>query len=1058
MQLVFQVGEAELEVEVAATAEATVAHLVEALAGGPVAAGTGLGVGDHFLAPTLPLASAGLRQGDVVHLCSDVGPARAAPPEPVAVAELRVVGGLGAGVRLPLDPGAHVLGRAGDVAVDAPTVSARHARLELAVDGSCTVEDLGSSNGTRLEGDFVLGRQRLEPGQLLQLGAVQAVLGPTGPGGAGDVARPGRPGRLGTTTFNRPPRLAALLGPAPVAAPERPRDPSPGARFGWAALVAPLVLGLAMAVVFSPVMAAFALFSPVMVVANWLEDRRRVARERARGRQELGVGLDAFRRALAEAQAAEAARRRALLPDPAETLRRAHQPSTHLWERRSRHADALCLSLGLADVPWQPPVAETAGGRPAEAEAVLAEFTSLPRTPVEVDLRPGRTVGVVGERAPVLALLRSLVVQAAVHHGPADLGIAVLASADRALDWDWAKWLPHSAGMRAGDHDGAHALAAALGEGGKGAATLVVVDAEGLTEGRRAPVRDLLGREGVSTIVVAASVDRLPSRCTTVVVMEGLDGSAHCFDPGTSLTVEGILVAGVAEPEARRCARALASFDDPEVGEEGSRLPGAVPLIPLLGHPTAEAVASRWRAADVGSSMAATVGVGEDGPLVLDLVNDGPHGLVAGTTGSGKSELLRTLVASLAAGHSPEQLTFVLIDYKGGAAFADCAGLPHVVGLVTDLDQHLGERALRCLEAELEHRERQLRQAGVSDLRDYLAAGARGGPLPRLLVVIDEFATLAAELPDFIESLVGVAQRGRSLGVHLLLATQRPSGAVSDCIRANTNLRVALRVQDVPDSTDVIGTPQAAHLDRGQAGRGFVRLGHGEVLAFQAALVTTATPADASAPVRVRPFVLVPDGGGDLRATEGPSDLGRLVDAARAAWRSAGMALPRRPWRPIRFPTTSCSTSCRRGPWGWPTSPIASARSPSPGSPATATSCSTAPAAAAPPRPWPHWPSPWPGPRPPIASTCTCSTTAPAPSPPWPGWPTRVPRSAPPSASARSAWCACSGPSSRVAAGPWPPAARRPGPRWCSSPTTSAPSTPPSTTWSGSAFATSWSG
>ena len=183
--------------------------------------------------------------------------------------------------------------------------------------------------------------------------------------------------------------------------------------------------------------------------------------------------------------------------------------------------------------------------------------------------------------------------------------------------------------------------------------------------------------------------------------------------------------------------------------------------------------------------------------FAIDFVADGPHGLVGGTTGSGKSELLRTLVAGLAASVDPDHLTFVLIDFKGGSAFDECARLPHTVGMVTDLDEHLAERALRCLEAELRHRERALREPGAVDLPDYLRKGLPE-PLPRLLVIIDEFATLKAELPDFVDALVGVAQRGRSLGVHLVLATQRPPGAVSDNIRANTNLRIALRVQETP--------------------------------------------------------------------------------------------------------------------------------------------------------------------------------------------------------------------------------------------------------------------
>ena len=216
---------------------------------------------------------------------------------------------------------------------------------------------------------------------------------------------------------------------------------------------------------------------------------------------------------------------------------------------------------------------------------------------------------------------------------------------------------------------------------------------------------------------------------------------------------------------------------------------------------------------DVGTTNV-LVGSASDAGFVVDIARDGPHALIAGTTGSGKSEFLQTLVASLACANRPDELTFVLVDYKGGAAFGACEALPHTVGVVTDLDGRLVERALASLRAELKRREATLAAAGAPNLEVFRAGG---GALARLIIVVDEFASLAEELPDFVGGLVGIAQRGRSLGVHLVLATQRPEGVVNADIRANTNLRICLGVVRESESRDVIDAVDAARIQSGNA-------------------------------------------------------------------------------------------------------------------------------------------------------------------------------------------------------------------------------------------------
>jgi S-DNA-T family DNA segregation ATPase FtsK/SpoIIIE len=268
-------------------------------------------------------------------------------------------------------------------------------------------------------------------------------------------------------------------------------------------------------------------------------------------------------------------------------------------------------------------------------------------------------------------------------------------------------------------------------------------------------------------------------------------------------------------------------------------------------------------------------------------------------------------VAALAVANTPENMTFVLVDYKGGAAFKDCVKLPHTVGMVTDLDAHLVERALESLGAELKRREHILAAADAKDIEDYQDLVRRDPSLarvPRLLIVIDEFASMVRDLPDFVAGLVNIAQRGRSLGIHLLLATQRPSGVISPEIRANTNLRIALRVTDGGESSDVIDSPEAGHISKSTPGRAYVRLGHASLVPFQSGRVGGRRPGAAD-PQLLAPWA-GPLGWADLgraalvkpkaeaREEEEITDLKVLVDAVREANQALGIPAQHSPWLP----------------------------------------------------------------------------------------------------------------------------------------------------------------
>ncbi|MGO1542924.1 MAG: FtsK/SpoIIIE domain-containing protein [Gulosibacter sp.] len=223
--------------------------------------------------------------------------------------------------------------------------------------------------------------------------------------------------------------------------------------------------------------------------------------------------------------------------------------------------------------------------------------------------------------------------------------------------------------------------------------------------------------------------------------------------------------------------------------------------------------------------------VGADGAVTLDLVTDGPHAVVGGTTGSGKSELLIAWAAALASSHTSEECNFLCVDFKGGATFDAIAELPHCVGVVTDLDEDEAVRVVSSMRAEVRKREQQLRDLGVRDI-----AALMPGVMPRLVVMVDEYQALLEAHPGLQEVFGDLGARGRSLGIHLILCTQRPTGTFRENLLANCAIRVCLRVEQPSDSATLLGAPDGAHLDRGLRGRALVRIGSGEIRTVQVAL------------------------------------------------------------------------------------------------------------------------------------------------------------------------------------------------------------------------------
>jgi S-DNA-T family DNA segregation ATPase FtsK/SpoIIIE len=853
-------------------------------------------------------------------------PPRGRPRTPVTVA---VTHGPDAGHVRELPAGRHLVGRspAADLCLDDDGLSRLHVEIEVGPDG-VSVRDLGSTNGSALDG-VELGEipTPFTVGSTLALGASALTLGPRSTVPAATVRAAD-----GTRTVNRRPRVRDTPASAGIALPTPPPPPR-RLRVPWVAVLLPVPVAAVMAVFLGPTMMAFALMGPVIMVGSALSDRwgaRRMYESELRAHATL---LEEAHARVDAACAAEFRIARQAHPDPAALLSLALAPGDRLWERSTTDADLLTVSIGRCTRPaavrvMRPP------GDPGPEHPLLHD------APCTVPLDAVGVLGVCGDSATRVPVARQLVGQLVSLVSPHDLEVVVVAADGRTAErWSWLLRLPHlrtadgsrrarSSGTpppnpRSEDTAGsclaavadtvrarrAH-QAAATGPSRPWTGPRVLLVVDGVAQFRGLPELGTILADGPAVGVVTLALDqdrtRLPSE-TQAVLLVGGDGPPTLDLAGHSH--RDLSLDGVGSWWSDRLSRSLAGLRDASPAGMAPSLPASTGLLALCDLPPLPStsdtgrlapgvLAACWR--QTPHSTDVPLGVQGGQAMRVDLAADGPHVLVAGTTGAGKSELLRTLVASLALHHRPEHLSLVLVDYKGGAAFRECADLPHVAGVVTDLDGSLADRALRSLTAELTRRERLLADAGASDFVDYQGSDAgHRQPLARLVVVIDEFRALAEELPAFVDGLVRLAALGRSLGVHLVLATQRPAGVVTADIKANVNLRIALRVRDRADSDDVIDAPDAAALDQSLPGRAFARVGGGDLVRFQAAHVGRAVERQTLVGPRCRPVVLgTAPQPWPRRDEEAPTELAVVVDAVRGATAMLGATPPPPAWLP----------------------------------------------------------------------------------------------------------------------------------------------------------------
>lgn len=541
-----------------------------------------------------------------------------------------------------------------------------------------------------------------------------------------------------------------------------------------------------------------------------------------------------------------------------------------LWNRNINHGDFLTVRLGKGMIAFPGNISipkqrfsiykDSLAEQP---QKLFENYRYIQNTVACLSLKKEKLIGMLGNEDRMWGILRNIILQAALLHSYTDLKIAVLYDESQDKELSWVRWLPHTFSVgRKHRMIGNTSLTRQnvlyyLGEDLRARANalaeknpvflphfLVIC-----TSPEQLETENLYSyitndeQYGFTFLLAYGQIDQLPNTCKAILECgERFEGYYHLHEsrkPTDQLHLETISVA-----EADHIARKISGVyvRESALGE----IPDQVDFLELYGISKVEQwdLIQHWRENRTYESLRALIGISSGGkPMYLDIheKKHGPHGLMAGTTGSGKSATLQTYILSLAMNYSPNELAFILIDYKGGGMANAFEGLIHLAGVITNLEGGRTRRALLSIRSEKERRQQLFNKYHIENIDQYIRLYREGKtpePLPHLLIISDEFAELKKEQPEFIHELVSIARTGRSLGIHLILATQKPSGVISDEIWSNARFKLCLRVQDRQDSNEVLHRPDAVYLTN--AGRGFLQIGNDELFEmFQAGYAGT---------------------------------------------------------------------------------------------------------------------------------------------------------------------------------------------------------------------------
>lgn len=600
----------------------------------------------------------------------------------------------------------------------------------------------------------------------------------------------------------------------------------------------------------------------VTTVITFISGNKDYKRGLAEREQEYNNYIDRKRKEIEQARVQERQQLQRIFCGPKVELQRVRDFSGDLFDRQAGDEDYLRVLIGLGKRESIRPIKIskkeeiTVSDDLAKIPRQIAEeYKFIPDAPIYLDCMSDNAVGVVGDEEQLREIMKCMTLDMVSRHYYNDLKLVYMLTAGDFKTVSWIRWLPHVKNddleLRniVYDEESKNILFEYLfaelsaREQQKRCWPHCVVFVMADYGIKRHPLSRYISKakdSGFTFIFFEGREELLPQGCDEVVTLVRAGNSGSIYKTNNLNDNSQFTYTPVSDREMQEMAIMLSPIYSEEISLE-SGLVKSLTFFEMLdiSSPDDIDLDLNWRSSGTERSLAAPLGISTKGIVSLDLheMREGPHGLVAGTTGSGKSELLQSYVISMAVKYHPYDVAFMIIDFKGGGMANQLRGLPHLLGAITNIDGREVDRSLKSIKAELKRRQVLFAEAGVSKINDYIRLFKKHElitPLPHLIIIVDEFAELKAQQPDFMKELISAARIGRSLGVHLILATQKPSGQVDDQIWSNSRFKLCLKVATSQDSNEMIKSPLAAEIR--EPGRAYLMIGENESMTlFQSA-------------------------------------------------------------------------------------------------------------------------------------------------------------------------------------------------------------------------------